>query len=93
MAALRKVTDSGDKNAMKCYNIFFHRCWGDVGYRRGKAIISMGDGCEYKFVMMHELGHIIGFYHEHNRPDRDEFIEIFWDNIVNCKDEAKFLHT
>ena len=67
------------------FNLLF-RCWGDVGYRRRAAIISMGDGCEYKYVMVHELGHIIGFNHEHNRPDRDEHVNIVWNNVVGCKD-------
>ena len=48
-------------------------------------MLSMGDGCEYKYVTMHELGHVIGFYHEHQRADRDEFVEIIWDNVMNCK--------
>ncbi|CAB3986435.1 Chymotrypsin-like protease CTRL-1 [Paramuricea clavata] len=58
-------------------------CWGQVGYKRRVTFLSVGDGCEYKFVMMHELGHVIGFFHEHQRADRDEFVEILWDNVMN----------
>lgn len=33
-------------------------------------------------VCLHELGHILGLEHEHNRPDRDNYITILWDNIM-----------
>ena len=29
----------------------------------------------------HELGHVVGLFHEHIRSDRDQFIEMHFDNI------------
>jgi len=55
-------------------------CWANVGKIPGAAL-SIGDGCEFDYVMAHELGHVIGFYHEHNRQDRDRNVQVLWDNI------------
>jgi len=30
---------------------------------------------------MHELGHVIGFYHEHQRYDRNNYIEMNYENL------------
>jgi len=33
------------------------------------------------WILVHELGHLIGFYHEHTRPDRGNFVTINTNNI------------
>lgn len=66
------------------------RCCSYVGRRGGgPQAISIGKNCDKFGIVVHELGHVIGFWHEHTRPDRDEHVSIIRDNIqagtVNCR--------
>merc|ERR1712142_1036201 len=57
-------------------------CCSFVGRRGGQAqAISIGKNCDKFGIVVHELGHVIGFWHEHTRPDRDSHIEILYENI------------
>ena len=34
-----------------------------------------------KHIVLHMIGHSLGLWHEHNRPDRDQFVEVRWNEI------------
>ena len=44
--------------------------------------LSIGSGCEYKGIVMHEMMHVAGFWHEQSRPGRNEHIEVLWENVI-----------
>ncbi|XP_038069084.1 high choriolytic enzyme 1-like isoform X2 [Patiria miniata] len=57
-------------------------CWSYVGRSGGSQELSLNETClSNQGTIAHELMHALGFGHEHNRPDRDEFVTIHWDNI------------
>ena len=52
-----------------------------VGMRGGEQKIFLSElFCGLKEIL-HEMMHTIGFYHEQNRPDRDQHITVYWENI------------
>lgn len=56
-------------------------CWSKVGRRGGGQPLSLGRGCDYVGVVMHELMHALGIWHEQSRMDRDRYVEVLWHNI------------
>ncbi|WKY05705.1 hypothetical protein Q1695_006141 [Nippostrongylus brasiliensis] len=56
-------------------------CYSDVGRAGGRQELSLDDGCMQYDTAIHELMHSVGFFHEHERWDRDTHITILWQNI------------
>lgn len=64
-------------------------CFSSVGMKywvTGSQTISLGRGCNHRGVAMHEMMHAIGFWHEQSRYDRDQYVEIMWENIEPGKE-------
>ncbi|XP_073245943.1 astacin-like metalloprotease toxin 1 [Porites lutea] len=60
-------------------------CWSRVGKQfssTGPQLLSVGPGCDKKGIIMHELMHAVGFWHEQSRTDRNKYVEVLWENVA-----------
>ncbi|KAL3052752.1 hypothetical protein OYC64_005305 [Pagothenia borchgrevinki] len=58
-------------------------CATTPGYVGDKQTVSLQRfGCIDHGIIQHELLHTLGFYHEHMRSDRDQYVKINFDNII-----------
>ncbi|XP_063804239.1 embryonic protein UVS.2-like isoform X2 [Pseudophryne corroboree] len=52
-------------------------CASFVGRLGGGQMVGLSTaGCMYRGIIEHELDHALGFYHEHMRSDRDNYINV-----------------
>ncbi|CAB3402044.1 unnamed protein product [Caenorhabditis bovis] len=69
--AIRYVLEKGDS----CFTEY-------IGRNGGHQDIIIGSECAEEYVVAHETGHALGFWHTHQRPDRDRHISINWKNVM-----------
>ena len=55
-------------------------CYSYAGMIGGKQEIFLNPKCGVREIL-HEFMHTIGFFHEQNREDRDQYIKVLWENI------------
>ncbi|KAI6241537.1 CBR-TOH-1 protein [Aphelenchoides fujianensis] len=69
--AIRYVLEHGDS----CFTEY-------IGRNGGFQDIIIGSECAEEYVVAHETGHALGFWHTHQRPDREKHISINWRNVL-----------
>ncbi len=56
-------------------------CSSFVGRQGGQQYVMLANACNRGSVI-HEIGHVIGLWHEQSREDRDSWVTIVWENII-----------
>jgi hypothetical protein len=57
-----------------------------IGENNSECHMMFGRSYSDIGVIIHELGHCLGLVHEHQRPDRDLYVTIIWDNVLSGKE-------
>ncbi|XP_056383576.1 astacin-like metalloendopeptidase isoform X2 [Hyla sarda] len=65
-------------------------CWSVIGKFGGVQTLNLeSPSCMKYGVIQHEAMHSLSFFHEHTRPDRDNFVDIMW-NYISPENQADF---
>ncbi|XP_037075704.1 zinc metalloproteinase nas-1-like [Pollicipes pollicipes] len=52
-----------------------------IGMREGQQITNVGGSSSGSAQILHMLFHVLGFWHEQNRPGRNETMEVLYENV------------
>jgi len=77
-------------------------CWARLGYSPWKrkdgvryagemflapACVRRSGGEVFRGTVLHEFGHVLGLMHEHQRPNRDQFLSLVVETPSQCEEE------
>jgi len=72
----KKVSKNDSKYAKKIKIVFSGGCASYVGSHYAEQTLWLGPRCENSYIPLHEAMHAVGFWHEHQRGDRNNHVQI-----------------
>ena len=62
------------------------QCESNVGRVGGEQTTGGSGSCNLG-TLLHEMGHIVGLYHEQSRPDRSSFVTVNFNNVIKGSED------
>ena len=91
LITFKKQKQTTEKNYLNILNGV--GCESDIGKLKDEKpqIVNLDTRiCMNQATMAHELVHALGFDHEHNRPDRDDWVDINFNNVIDVNSNSNF---
>ncbi|CAB3408122.1 unnamed protein product [Caenorhabditis bovis] len=84
-SCIRFIPRTNQRDYAEIQNQKGEGCYTSIGRFPGRNIIMLesndDSSCIHEDTVIHELFHAIGLWHEHMRADRDQYIQVLYQNI------------